>query len=288
MSLETYNWAINVRVGNAAAKSVLKVLADRAGADHLAFPSIASIVFDTELDKKTVQKHLHYLADKGLIEDSGERRGATRRVIVWRLVGVPDRTGDREYTQKPDYFANQPPARILPKGHNNRPKNGNIPQSGYIPPSNSPKNGSVETGEMIPLLDGNDPKNGIRNLSGTYKDLKPLPPIIPQGGKSPKKFDPLSIPIPDWLNVTAWMEWVQYRKQSNKPIKTPLSVTKAFNLLKDCLDDGHDPTEVINISIANGYQGLFKPRYSNRPAMQAAPPLNWDNVDWADSLGGLI
>ena len=75
------------------------------------------------------------------------------------------------------------------------------------------------------------------------------------------KFNPLSIPVPEWLDATSWNEWVTYRQQSGKPIKTGLTVTKAFALLKACLDAGHDPIDVINTSIANGYQGLFKPKF---------------------------
>jgi len=75
------------------------------------------------------------------------------------------------------------------------------------------------------------------------------------------KFDPLSIPVPEWLDASSWREWVAYRQQSGKAIKTELTVTKAFRLLKECLDEGHDPVAVINTSIANGYQGLFKPKF---------------------------
>ncbi len=90
--------------------------------------------------------------------------------------------------------------------------------------------------------------------------------LIIGGFKSAKKdrvarFDPLSIPVPEWLDASSWSEWVAYRKQSGKAIKTELTVTKAFSLLKQCLDEGHDPVAVINASIANGYQGLFKPKF---------------------------
>ena len=90
--------------------------------------------------------------------------------------------------------------------------------------------------------------------------------LIIGGSKSAKKdraarFDPLSIPVPEWLDASSWSEWVAYRQQSGKAIKTELTVTKAFSLLKQCLDEGHDPVAVINASIANGYQGLFKPNF---------------------------
>jgi len=96
-------------------------------------------------------------------------------------------------------------------------------------------------------------------------------PLIPQGERS-AKFDPLSVPIPEWLNADAWAEWVQYRRESKKPIKTMATVTKAFNLLKECFDEGHNPVEVINMSIANGYQGLFKPKYPVRRNHGVAQP----------------
>lgn len=110
-------------------------------------------------------------------------------------------------------------------------------------------------------------------------------PLIPQGGKA-SKFNPLDIPIPEWLNSTAWTEWVQYRGQSKKPIKTVLTITKAFSLLKECLDEGHDPVEVINTSIANGYQGLFKPKYPvrNKPAPTEQSP-HWNSPEsWKEFI----
>lgn len=126
--------------------------------------------------------------------------------------------------------------------------------------------------KTIPEKRDNHPqKQGEVSLKiGNTKDILPntnintntktKTPSNPPKGKV--KFDPLSIPVPEWLDATAWGEWVAYRHQSGKAIKTELTVTKAYKLLKECLDAGHDPVAVINASIANGYQGLFKPKYS--------------------------
>lgn len=124
--------------------------------------------------------------------------------------------------------------------------------------------------------------------SGNTKDILPktdknkLTPKSPKGESS--KFDPLSVPVPEWLNQQAWHEWVKYRQEAKKPIKTEMTVTKAFGVLKDCLDNGHDPVDVINTSIANGYQGLFKPKFPIRkqlPVQQPAQHWNsreaWEN-----------
>lgn len=144
---------------------------------------------------------------------------------------------------------------------------------------------SKTTHKTIPENRDNHPqKQGEVSLeTGNTKDIlpktniKPNTPSNPPRGKS--KFDPLGIDVPGWLNQTAWEEWVAYRKQSGKPIKTELTVTKAFKLLKECLEDGHNPVDVINTSIANGYQGLFKPKFAIKPA--AKPDLDFNNTDWA-------
>ncbi|HGH4644759.1 TPA: replication protein [Enterobacter roggenkampii] len=141
------------------------------------------------------------------------------------------------------------------------------------------------TSKTIPENGDNHPqKQGEVSLkTGNTKDILPKTNIKPNTPSNPTrgkcKFDPLDIEVPDWLNQTAWQEWVAYRKQSGKPIKTELTVTKAFKLLKECLEDGHNPVDVINTSIANGYQGLFKPKFAVKPA--AKPDLDFNNTDWA-------
>jgi len=132
-----------------------------------------------------------------------------------------------------------------------------------------PENGDGKnTPQTIPENgDGYPRKQGkVSPKTGNTKDILPktnintdLTPSNPPKGKV--KFDPLSIQVPEWLNAESWSEWVAYRRQAGKPIKTEMTVTKAFNLLKECLDEGHDPVDVINASIANGYQGLFKPKF---------------------------
>ncbi|EKN4009770.1 replication protein [Yersinia enterocolitica] len=102
-------------------------------------------------------------------------------------------------------------------------------------------------------------------------------PLNPPKGKV-KGFDPLSVEIPEWLSKQSWIEWVSYRSQSKKPIKSMLTVTKAFNLLKECFDEGHDPSAVIDVSIANSYQGLFKPKY---PVSQQTKVVN-SHTHWND------
>ncbi len=87
MSLDASIWAWNQRVKRSAAKLVLLSIADRAGENHTAFPSISRIAYDTELDRKTVMSCIAYLIEKGMI--SAEKAHGTS--TKYRLIGVVGR-----------------------------------------------------------------------------------------------------------------------------------------------------------------------------------------------------
>jgi pyocin large subunit-like protein len=108
MSIDAMRWAKKVKTGKSSAKAVLTWMADMCGADLCAFPSIPALAEATELDKKTVQS-MQYLVSIGLIEDTGERRGKTKQIPVYRLLGVEESV-----------------AKL------NTPKNGNITKNGIV------------------------------------------------------------------------------------------------------------------------------------------------------------
>ncbi len=84
------------------------------------------------------------------------------------------------------------------------------------------------------------------------------PPISPK--KVSQKFDPLETELPDWLSAEIWLSWVIYRKEIGKSIKSKQSVTQAINVLSRSLEKGYTPEEIINQSIASGWQGIFEPK----------------------------
>ena len=119
MSVEAITWALKQPVSNSSAKFVLVLLANCAdGKEFLCFPSAAYIAEATAQDLKTVKLNLKKLKELGLIEDSGQRIGETRRVIVYRL--LVGKNGPIEQTQKRNDSKNG----IVPKTAGNRPKNG--------------------------------------------------------------------------------------------------------------------------------------------------------------------
>lgn len=118
---------------------------------------------------------------------------------------------------------------------------------------------------------------GLQNLLNTKDNIQKTkdninkPPIVPQADK-PKAFDPLTAELPNWLPRAVWSSWVCYRKELKKPIKSQQTVTQAVNLLERSLAKGYQPDEVINPSIANGWQGLFEPKQAKPSAKPQSAP----------------
>lgn len=138
MSMDSLVWALSANPGNASRKLVLISLADRADEQLECYPSSERLERDTCLNLKTVKKCLRELAEAGYIEDTGRRVGQTRRVVVWRLLGVELREQKAQQEAK-----------------KNRPKNGSVKstqkrndtKNGINPdfPENEPKNGTIES-----------------------------------------------------------------------------------------------------------------------------------------------
>jgi len=73
-----------------------------------------------------------------------------------------------------------------------------------------------------------------------------------------KRKNPPTPLLPDWLNQESWLEYVQHRKEIKKPM-TALAATKAMAKLKDMANGSFTQKQIIDHSIANGWQGLFYP-----------------------------
>lgn len=128
------------------------------------------------------------------------------------------------------------------------------------------------------------PKQGHTKDTNTKdnKDNINKPPKSPRAGS----FDAASVPLPDWLSAVTWSSWVEYRRDLKKPIKSQQTVTQAINLLDRCRLKGYAPEEIINRSIANGWQGLFEPDgQAKRSRDTGQEGLHWNSLDaWRDFL----
>ncbi|WP_198078875.1 helix-turn-helix domain-containing protein [Acinetobacter calcoaceticus] len=151
MSLDATVWAWKTRqrqkVGGALKplkKLVLLSLADRAGEAHECYPSVARLVEDTEMDRKTVLKIIDELIEDGFIIDTGKREGRTKQVKVYLLIGVKG----RETVPTTVHFDT---------GNDdlNSPNNGTVPTTEQF----------QQFHERVPTIPSNSPNVGTRNLS---------------------------------------------------------------------------------------------------------------------------
>ena len=94
----------------------------------------------------------------------------------------------------------------------------------------------------------------------------------------------LAVQLPDWLSAEIWSSWVAYRRDLKKPIKSQQTVTQAINLLDRCRLNGYAPEEIINRSIANGWQGLFEPNGAKpQPSQQVRVAENFAGKDYGQT-----
>lgn len=88
MSYDAIRWAMAQNVGKSSTKFLLVAMADCVNADGAHFvcwPSCRHLADVTGQDVKTVEAGLRRLREMNAIEDTGERRGTTGQVIVYRL-----------------------------------------------------------------------------------------------------------------------------------------------------------------------------------------------------------
>ena len=124
MSRHATDWAWETDPGSSSLKLILLSMADRADEYNLCYPSIERLVKDTCLNKKTVQAGLISLMKMGLISDTGERKGATKRVRVFSL-------------------------NLTKNGMLNDPKNG-IQNQSYNQSFNQERESRTKTGDSVP------------------------------------------------------------------------------------------------------------------------------------------
>jgi hypothetical protein len=141
----------------------------------LAYPSTSYLAEATGQDRKTVLANMRRLIESGYIEDSGDRAGSTRQVIVYRLRMPVEIPADKS-----------PEIGTVANGAEN---------------GTCPKNGTVQT---VPKTDGKSPKNGLKqsqkrdtepsDTSGTKSEERQQQP---RGTRLPERWRP-SDPVVAW------------------------------------------------------------------------------------------
>ncbi|EDC4093275.1 replication protein [Salmonella enterica] len=186
------------------------------------------------------------LVKRGILTQTGRVIGINKTVSEWSSLPVKG-TEKKPYLEK---------VNLPESGKKSLPESGN----GYYP-------NQVNTKDTITK----DSKDNSNN-----------PPKPPRA----VSFDASSVQLPDWLSSITWSSWVEYRRDLKKPIKSQQTVTQAINLLDRCRLNGYTPEEIINRSIANGWQGLFEPDgQAKRSRDTDQESIHWNSPDaWRDFL----
>ena len=85
MSVEAIGWALGQAIERSSAKFVLVAMANCAGPDMTCWPSISYLCDATCQDRKTVMENIKRLKESGHLTDTGERKGSTGSVVVYRM-----------------------------------------------------------------------------------------------------------------------------------------------------------------------------------------------------------
>lgn len=189
------------------------------------------------------------LVKRGILTQTGRVIGINKTVSEWSSLPVKG-------TEKKPYLKK---VNLPESGKKSLPESGN----GYYP-------NQVNT------------KDTITKDSKDNSNKPPKPPKPPRA----VSFDASSVQLPDWLSSITWSSWVEYRRDLKKPIKSQQTVTQAINLLDRCRLNGYTPEEIINRSIANGWQGLFEPDgQAKRSRDTDQESIHWNSPDaWRDFL----
>ena len=99
MSVSASRWAWDQNVHPVSHKIVLLALADCADENTSeAFPSVVEIEKKTGLTRKAVFLALRDLKTRGLIEPTGEHKGATKQISVYRVKGCKNGNSSQKET----------------------------------------------------------------------------------------------------------------------------------------------------------------------------------------------
>lgn len=120
-------------------------------------------------------------------------------------------------------------------------------------------------GKLSELGSEKNPTNQIISNHITISDNQLSEAPAPKSAKPPS-FDPLTLSnfMPHDL-AQSWKKWIAYRKE--RKLSTKESTWRAQAEKLQCWGKaGHNPCEIIENSILNGWQGLFEPKQQNTGA----------------------
>ena len=102
MSIRAVAWVFEQQIFPSSVKFVLVALADNAGENGEAWPSLTCIISKTGQDRKTVIAGLDKLERDKWIRDTGRRTGHTKQVKVYAICALEKMIPEAESLNRPE------------------------------------------------------------------------------------------------------------------------------------------------------------------------------------------
>lgn len=222
----------------ASAKAVLMSLADQANDTGVCWPAVGTICRRTCLSERAVQRAIHWLGGSGVLMLNRTQGRATNYQV-----------NPSGFTGSADLFT--APARGAPPSMRH-------PRQDDAPPP--------QMRHPTPARDAGDPrKSGTQNQEKKEKQEKKA------------KFDAGAIELPPWLSRVLWERWCKDRRKRGKTV-TEDAAALQLEKLDGYRGEGYTPTEVIEHSIAGGFQGLYPPKRRGGMVEVADPGEWWETA----------
>lgn len=224
MSIEAMQWAFSQDIKPSSVKFVLVTLGDHADADGVAWPSIASISQKTGQDRKTVMSALDRLDELEYLKDTGNRKGATGQVKVYKFNFERDNSTNIGTVEPVDN------------------------------PHNSTENGTIEkikeyriSTVTVPFFPTNStviPPNSTEN--GTRKPKNPKRIVMET------KYDAMADLEKRGVDKKTASDWLALRKRK----KAEVTETAIDGVEREAVRAGMSLDDALKYCCTNGYQGF--------------------------------
>ncbi|MBS1204585.1 MAG: replication protein [Proteobacteria bacterium] len=253
--VQGFVWDACAANGITGAKLLIMVrLADYSNDEGISYPGVESISRQLGLAESTVYGALAQLEKAGWVRRKPRRNGNRRTSNLYFLnVERLEFLAEQERAKIRAIKAEKKSAFLPPESGGTdfeppvfRATSGLEPPvfratSGLEPPVFRASSG------LEPPESGGDPQ--VLKHDPQVKDLEPQGKHVRARKKS--KFDPLTIK-PSNVSPETWRDWVSHREEIGKRL-TETTCRLQSKKLSDC----SDPDAVINLSITNGWTGLF-------------------------------
>ncbi len=245
MSIQAMTWALEQRVvTEPSARHVLLCLANYAGPrGEGAFPAVSTLVNDTGLSVRTVQKRLRELESQQVIRLGNQNlvrahiRRADQRPVCYDI----DLSRGAAVAPRVEHSEDQA------RGATDAPR--------------------IERGASDDATGCILRRDGVQLTTSRGAAAAPEPSLNRQGTvkehkgerKRSPRFDPMCLELPEWLDVELWGRWARHRAEIRKPL-TEEAAKQQIRDLDAYRGQGHTPETVIENAIGKSWQGLFPPK----------------------------